>query len=42
MSHANAPLKSAGRRLLVERTDARTTLAEVVRQMGPSKGSVAM
>ena len=41
MSHANARLTPAGRRLLVERIEAGTTQAEVARQMGLSRGTVA-
>ena len=41
MSHANARLTPAGRLLLVERIEAGTTQAEVARQMGLSRGTVA-
>ena len=41
MSHANARLTPAGRRLLVERIEAGTTQSEVARQMGLSRGTVA-
>ncbi|WP_420443101.1 helix-turn-helix domain-containing protein [Candidatus Poriferisodalis sp.] len=41
MSRANARLTPAGRLLLVERIEAGTTQAEVARQMGLSRGTVA-
>ena len=41
MPHANARLTPAGRLLLVERIEAGTTQAEVARQMGLSRGTVA-
>ena len=41
ISHANARLTPAGRLLLVERIEAGTTQAEVARQMGLSRGTVA-
>ncbi|WP_419930812.1 leucine zipper domain-containing protein [Candidatus Poriferisodalis sp.] len=41
MSHASARLTPAGRLLLVSRIEAGTTQAEVARQMGLSRGTVA-
>ncbi|WP_419933256.1 helix-turn-helix domain-containing protein [Candidatus Poriferisodalis sp.] len=41
MSHADARLTPAGRLLLVERTEAGTTQAEVARQMDLARGTVA-
>ena len=41
MSHADARLTPTGRQLVAERIEAGTTQAEVARQMGLSRGTVA-